>query len=314
MQRGHEQWPHTRWELSAPASYVLMNGAEASGAEAFKLALLDLVTRGALRLTQLERRRAFVLTEQVSALAQGSKAVPTEASELRAVHELYRSRADKDGTEAVPVEALAKTAKAHYGSIGKYTHREVLPALVSRGMYRAESYRVLFIFPSTRYVLTEEGTAARAELMRQMVIARQRLPGWVAGDLARAVAFVALAGASLLLVSELYPDLQQLHRELERQQAGDSGSSSSDAGSSSGGGTTSDSDWGHEPGPEGEQGDFAFGGLDLSAVAFDFDFGAFESIGEAFSSIDAGVDSGGDGGGDGGDGGGNGGGNGGGGD
>ena len=44
------EWPATRWQLSAPESFVLRNGPNASGREAFKLGLMELVGRGVLAL------------------------------------------------------------------------------------------------------------------------------------------------------------------------------------------------------------------------------------------------------------------------
>jgi len=42
--------PHAAsgWRLTAPESYVLLNGAQASGVEAFKTGVLEIVARGAL--------------------------------------------------------------------------------------------------------------------------------------------------------------------------------------------------------------------------------------------------------------------------
>ena len=91
MQTNGFDWPQTRWELSAPESYVLMHGPNADGAEAFKMAVLELVMRGALQIVQAEQRGRFGRRSQVTVLAPGTGPSTVDAPELRTVLDLYRS-------------------------------------------------------------------------------------------------------------------------------------------------------------------------------------------------------------------------------
>lgn len=293
------QWPRTRWELSAPESYVLLNGPGASGAEAFKLALLELVTRGSLRLATGQRKGAFGRRQEVSVLARGERAGAPDEAALSAVWRIFeaqRSQVYENGVTGVAVDEFAKAAARTYGSIGKYAGTVVLPALSNRGFYRSESYRVLWLFPATRQVLTPQGEAERSELQERLELAEQEFGSLVNRDPRRALAFLALAGASVLLVNELYPDLQRLQAQLGRRPEEGGGDSDVD-----------------DEGDSGEGGGldlagFDLGGFDLGGLSLDFDLSAFEAIGDAFSAIDSGVDSGGGGDSGGGDGGGDGGG------
>ena len=63
-------WPATRWGLSAPESYVVLNGPSASGSEAFKLGLMEMVARGVLVLETIEHRGRFS-RKQVATLRDG---------------------------------------------------------------------------------------------------------------------------------------------------------------------------------------------------------------------------------------------------
>lgn len=131
----------------------------------------------------------------------------------------------------------------------------------------------------------------RAGRSRPRARRRERSFGdWVDREPARALAFLGVAGSSVLLMDAIHPDLQRLREEEE-------------ATGYAGGVYTGDPDDTLQddasPPDSFEPGTLDFGALDL-------DFGAFGDLGSAFDSIDAGVDAGGggDSGGGGGDGGG----------
>jgi hypothetical protein len=302
-------WPATAWTLTAPESYVLLHGPHASGRETFKLALLDLIARGALRLVEVTGRGVFGRGRRTSVLVPGPTPVPPAAQPLASVWLVYSGvplRSYAGGVTGVPVADLARAAVRRYRSLDRYRFEEVVSALVDRRLFAREEYRVLWLFPAQRIVVTPAGTRARADLERRLTLGGEQFGGWVERDPARAVAFAGLAGAAVLLMSPLYPDFQRLHRQL-----GSGAASAGDAGSGGAAAGLPGADR-----PEDQAGGVsAFGGLDLSTIqiegvdlgslTFDFDLSALDILNDAVSAIDAGVDSGGDGG-DGGGGGGDG--------
>jgi hypothetical protein len=64
----------------------------------------------------------------------------------------------------VRIRDLGRSARDRRTPLKDYTRRVVMPTLVERGLYRRAEYRMLGLFPATRYVETAAGAAARAEL------------------------------------------------------------------------------------------------------------------------------------------------------
>ena len=295
MELAEGGWPRNRWKLSAPESHALLYGPGRHTKQPFKLAVLELITRRALALVEergaFGKRKAAVLT----AGPEGGRA--PERRPLAAVLGLHREATLQSYPDGVPVAELARAAVKRYGSLRKFTQAEVMAALADRGLYRREEYRVLWIFPSTRWALTPTGEAARAELEGTAKLGERSFGEWVDREPARALAFLGVAGSSVLLMDALHPALQRLREE--QAAAGYAGG----AYIGSPGGDTDETLGDPTPDP----GFFDLGSFDPGAL----DFGALGDLGGALDSIDAGVDAGGGGGGDwggGGDGGGDGGG------
>ena len=308
-------WPATPWELTAPESYVLLHGPTASGAETFKLAVLELVARGFLKLVQVEEASSLGGQHRLNGLVRGVRAKPPAEPALASVWTLYTSipaRTFVDGSEGVPVDELAREAQRRYKPLRQFVDRVVMSTLLDRGLYTYEHYRVFWFFPASRLVLSPAGASARADLEARLALGREQFGGWVDADPARALGFVGLAGGAALLLSGLHADLGRLgHRLPERTAVADGGIAPS-----IGVGDT-DADRPTEPaeapaGGEAAAGDFTLPGLDPST--FDFDLSALDSLDSAFGAIDLAVESSGgdsgpgDSGGDGGSSGGNGGG------
>ncbi|MBA4115552.1 MAG: hypothetical protein H0X71_03770 [Rubrobacter sp.] len=81
-------WPRNRWELTAPESYALLYGPKRAGAQIFKLALLELVSRKLLTLVNATNR-GFLSTRSIALLnsSPGEQEAPRSRS-LQAVLEL----------------------------------------------------------------------------------------------------------------------------------------------------------------------------------------------------------------------------------
>jgi hypothetical protein len=199
-------WPATRWGLSAAESYVLLNGPSASGSEAFKLGLSEMVARGILVLETIEQRGRFS-RKQVATLRGGPREAMPREQPLAAIWHLYQGLTP-DGEPGVPVEKLARAAARQYQPLGRFVRREVIPALVERGLYEARHERVLWLIPRTRYVLTPDGESAQADLRQWLDVGATRFAGWADTDPTHALAYAGMAGAALLLMPPLFPDLR----------------------------------------------------------------------------------------------------------
>ncbi len=296
-------WFGSRWELTAPESYALLYGQKGEGSQIFKLALLELVARGWLELDEIEERGTLLdRTRKIAVLRYGSEGRGSGGPPLDAVLELFETHeswaSEGEGSGLVPVSALAQAARGRYGSFKNYVEVEVMPALAGRGLYRPQERRILGLFKVSCWEITRAGEAARAALEGSRSLGREQFHSWVDSDPARALAFLGLAGSSVLLMEELHPDIRRIR---EREYGGEVAVHGGMVGP-------------HGAGPEIDEnmsedaaGDSS-GELDAPAFdvgAFDFDLGAFDGLDAALSSIDSGVgDAGGGWGGDGGGGGG----------
>ena len=81
------------WSLSAPESYVLLHGADADAREVFKLALTELIARGAL---VLEEERGGWRGRTRPIVRDGPRATSPRERPLAAAWEVYRS-SQRDG-------------------------------------------------------------------------------------------------------------------------------------------------------------------------------------------------------------------------
>jgi hypothetical protein len=300
------EWPATRWGLSAPESYVLLHGSGDSGVEAFKLALEELVARKYLALVQVKQRGFLGRTSTTPVLTSGERAADpsTLSGPLARLLDFFQigipMQTFRDGTIGVRVADFARHAGKWFGALTGYARRDILPSLVERGLYAVEQDRLFGIIPRSRHVLTAQGQQARGDLEEWLRIGRERFPQWSKSDPSQALAYFGMAGASILLMTFLFPDLRLLQERMA-----DSATVTSDATPELGQYRTGDES-GNIAAEEALSGlDVPGQAFDLSSLTFDFDLGTFDSLDSAFEAIDAGVDSGGgDGGdGDGGDGG-----------
>lgn len=262
----HDTLPGTPWPLSAPESYALLHGPGAArGREAFKLALTELVTRGALRIQEAESRGALGRTSKHSLLVHGAKpSAPSEAV-LQRVWEIYSSTPAKTvGTaHGVPIADFARAAQAKLGGLDAYLEREVFPALAQRGYVERSEKKKLFVFTQKSWAYTPRGEAAREDLQKMVELGNSQFSTWAQQDPARAAQFALLAGGALLLMPAAFPEMRLLRDQ------------------------------------------FAAGGVDTAGYYADsddsnWDFGSFDNLDSAFDAIDSGVDTGGDSGGSGG--------------
>jgi hypothetical protein len=283
--------PQRRWEVSAPESQVLLWGPETGDAWLVKQATMELVVRRVLRLVSVPDRRLLVFSKRTNVLIPIRPLDDAASRALLAVTMAFpKARRYADGTIGVPVEQVARAVFSQFrkdGSIqvqgeawswsrGGYGASVVLPALERRGLYHREQSKRLGLFPTTTWILTDEGLAALEELRRITAIGRDQFAGWVNDDPAKAKAFVEMAGPAILLLGGVGPLLQRLHQSVASEIA------PPEASAGWGGGFRSDAERGAIPFPVN-----AFG---LAALVGAFGPGPNDGLDAAFYAIADDVD------------------------
>ena len=278
---GPPEWP-PRWELSAPETHVLQHRGSAYADEPFRLAVKELVARRVLRIEPI-RKAGRDSRRTRYALTKGRGSTTDLAAPLRPVLDLYRDTRPRTietvrdesthvtTVDGVLVKDLAKAARKRFKPIDRYREEHVVPALVSRGLLEVSGTRGFPRRPD--YDWTPAGLEADALLERWLALVRENIAGWTAGGLERALTYPDGAGAALLLLDDLYADLDALGRRRREAGAGDSGGEGGSA-------EERDPGEGSEPLPSGDQ-SLDFGGADFDGFEFGgLDFGGLGNLGE----------------------------------
>jgi hypothetical protein len=208
METATVELPTTRWELSAPESFVLLDGPDANGDQAFKLAVFELVGTGLLRVIDVDKTGILSQKRKTSVLARGDGGQEPGHGPLGSVWRLVQRTPQvsvPDGSMGVPITDLLTAAHEQYGSLDGFVRDEVMPELERRELYAREAYRILWLFPSTRWRLTPSGQQARDELERLIALGDERFRGWVQDDPSRAMAYTTAVGAAWLLMPAYWP-------------------------------------------------------------------------------------------------------------
>lgn len=207
-------WPTTPWDLPGPDSYVLLNGVDRPDPQPFKLAIMELVGRRVLKLAEIDEPGAFGMRRRSSVLSEGDERKAPPERSLAAVRQMFsevKLNTFSDGSVGVTVGDFAVAAQRRYRPLSEFTKAEILPTLLERGYYTHEQRKFLGIFPTSRYVLTASGQAARADLRSRMDLGEANMRGWVNNDPNRAFMYMALAGSSIFLMPMLFGDIGDLH-------------------------------------------------------------------------------------------------------
>jgi hypothetical protein len=306
------EWPASPWECAAPESYLLLHFKKHQAKQALKLGVLELIARRQLELVEVLRPRMFGTPKRDSLLVWGPRpkrsTMPLDTLEplmevlgeqAGVMYALAEVRADADSATGVLVSDFARAVVRRFGSVNGYVSNVVRSALEARGWVHREPYRILGVFPAKRWALTPAGLAAQGDLLWRVQYGNRELGRLVDDDPSRAVAFVGLAGASILLMDDARPHLQRLRDRLESGYRSDVGASGDGGGIAHSPATT---DTGAAADASGLS-SVDLGALDLGALDSalgGLDLGALDSLDAAMDAVDAGVDSGADGGGGGG--------------
>ncbi len=289
----------TPLELTAAELYVLRDPNGATGREAFKLALTELIAKGIVRFRREERKMMWVFTKQQDFLSveMDARGFGQLEPDLRAAAKVvaYVSN-ERKGAQIAAVVQHARTTFG--GDLDKFKTDVVLSILVRKGYLYAHHEKTLGIFSHTRYELTEKGRAARENLQAWSKDA-QDLSEMYRRNPTEAIALVGLLGSGFLLMPELRTQYQALGQELRATREGDTATAFIPASDTSSHRPEQDAGLGA---PDlGQQLEGAWSGLlDAFDGAMDSFDSVLDSFDSSFDSADSGSDGGADGGGDGG--------------
>ncbi len=121
---------------------MLVYGPKSGGSRPFKLAVMELIVGKCLTLTDAEDSVLFGLWKRnVALLTPGAKRQSLGSRSLSALLDLLgeiSTRTTRDGNTGVPVAKFTQEARRKYGWLGGYAETEVMPGLVSRGLYERQ--------------------------------------------------------------------------------------------------------------------------------------------------------------------------------
>jgi len=259
-----------RWGLGAAESLVLRDGARAKGTDALRLAVTELILRGAARIDVRQTGwRGRTREVRIGRMTPSGDGAPVSVASVDLA--LQRLCAGPDDPP-VPVGDLARTMLGS-ATADRWVRQVVVPGLVTSGLIDARRVRVMGIVPRTRLSPTPQGEHERARLLAHLA-ALEAIPDGTLGD---PLPVIVAAGVSVLLVKEIWPQLAALRHPQSGGAVGVMG------------------------GDGGGDGQIDLPGLDFGGIG-DLDLGLFDTLDSAFDGI--GVDLGHGGHGGGGDGGG----------
>lgn len=189
------------WDLSAPASQILLTGVATPTTWTIKLALKELVLRHALELLRLEKRR-FLRAAQVTDVLRIQQWPEREVGRsLIGVMEAFpkSSQSMVEGV-GVPIEVVAQEVMRWYRAGGGYIQAEVVLELEQRGFYRRVDDG-----QGMQWQLTETGEAKLVTLRQLMDRGNLQFPVWVQQERERAITYIQEAGPMLLLLGNPAP-------------------------------------------------------------------------------------------------------------
>jgi hypothetical protein len=178
--------------LTAAEAYLLLHGSNAKPAQAFKLALTELIGRGRLKPQQVPDARIYVLPRS------GERLSPT--LDIVWSHLARQAGAQWQG---IAMKRLGKVVYEHWGqNAERYAKYDLAAALFDKGYYQQDQYRLLGLIPRKRTMLTPLGQQARQELERLQQLARGGQQRWAHEGIAGVAGFAALAGATIFLFDQ----------------------------------------------------------------------------------------------------------------
>lgn len=149
--------------LTAPEILLLIEGPDIGltlARRLIKVGILELLARQVLQFTETESSADI----KAKRLRPGPAFEQALDRTLGGLREAYKELSKAESkAELTLVELIHAVVDKYYTYIG-YGEKEVCAALVQRGFYRPEAYKILWVIPATRYVLTPAGHEAKSSL------------------------------------------------------------------------------------------------------------------------------------------------------
>ena len=183
--------------LSAPELCVLRQEGRGAGSEALRMAVLELIVRGVLRLDSRGSFRRSATVQLTGAQADLAAPVAAVAASLCGAR--------------MNLRYLEHELSLTWPTPRDYVWSEVLPALCAKGLVQLADRRRGLSWLGPKLVLTPLGRQAQRELEERLAAFDGPFGRWVRDDADRAAAFVGQAGSAVLLAGTAWREVRELY-------------------------------------------------------------------------------------------------------
>jgi hypothetical protein len=198
-----------RQALSAAEHVALLDPNRDQGRQALKLAVMELVVRGVFRLS-------VASDGKTSVLAVGQQAIPTENLLLRQVEVALRLLVAQ-GQQQLPLVLRQLQQQPAFGQgFTIFWRNSVRTGLLRQQLLRTVDKKVLLLFRTTHHEHTTTGLALKQQLEQQLAATRTAVQQTNGAEMA---ALALTLGTAVLLLPELWLQLEALRGELRRLEA-----------------------------------------------------------------------------------------------
>ncbi len=205
--------------LTAAEILVLLNPNKTQGREAFKLSLMELLARGVIDLRKEEIKGFWGRTQTIDHIRITPGALG-QSSVKPHLHLILGLLSRDPSGPGLTMKNLIQAAGVKFGNdFGGFQKDRLLPELVEQGLLEARQEKALWVFPVTRYRLTQKGEAIKQQLEDQIERARS-IPDMIGTNPAQTAALILGLGSAILLVDEAKSHYAQLSRIMREQQSG----------------------------------------------------------------------------------------------
>ena len=194
--------------LTPAESLMMLDPKRSRGKEMLKFTLIDLLLKKVLKIEiDYETVRHLFIFKRSVKKTYISKGENYSKVKLKPHEHIFT----RDELLSHTLE-LNEFARELYKSISKkfssYKKVFVRNSLLADGYFEKENRKLLFLFPYTKYVLSEKGFGAQTKIKNLLEEGEKELERWVKHEPARAKAYLSVCGANILLLEHYNYDLK----------------------------------------------------------------------------------------------------------